>query len=127
MAGSWPRESNPDLIRISHRRLWGSPWRRHSCLPRPHSWGRSWFDTVSLPQRVSRRVSTRQARVPASRRLMGCEYFGLILILAVLAISAPAQVPELRVSLRELTGEAIKNNPSIAAAQKKYEAARQRP
>src|SRR5450759_487604 len=18
------------------------PWRRHSCLPRPHSWGRSW-------------------------------------------------------------------------------------
>jgi hypothetical protein len=24
-----------------------SKWRRHSCLPRPHSWGRSWFDTVS--------------------------------------------------------------------------------
>src|ERR1017187_6505723 len=22
------------------------PWRRHSCLPRPPSWGRSWFETV---------------------------------------------------------------------------------
>jgi len=43
-----------------------------------------------------------------------------ILILAIIAISASAQTPELRVSLRELTGEAIKNNPSIAAAQKKY-------
>ena len=50
-----------------------------------------------------------------------------ILILAITAISASAQIPELRVSLRELTGEAIKNNPAIAAAQKKYEAARQRP
>src|ERR1035437_75082 len=50
-----------------------------------------------------------------------------ILILAIMAISAAAQIPELRVSLRELTGEAIKNNPDIAAAQKKYEAARQRP
>jgi outer membrane protein TolC len=50
-----------------------------------------------------------------------------ILILAILAISAPAQIPESRVSLRELTGEAIKNNPEIGAAQKRYEAARQRP
>src|ERR1035437_3970214 len=51
-----------------------------------------------------------------------------ILILAIMAISAPAQqMPELRVSLRELTGEAIKNSPDIAAAQKRYEAARQRP
>ena len=25
-------------------------WRRHSCLPRPHSWGRSWFDTLLHPQ-----------------------------------------------------------------------------
>src|ERR1039457_4105419 len=50
-----------------------------------------------------------------------------ILILAIIAISASAQTPELRVSLRELTGEAIKNNPDIAAAQKKYEGARQRP
>jgi hypothetical protein len=40
-------------------------WRRHLCLPRPHSWGRSWLDTLSHPQSVSRRVSTRQARVPA--------------------------------------------------------------
>jgi cobalt-zinc-cadmium efflux system outer membrane protein len=50
-----------------------------------------------------------------------------ILILAILAVSAAAQMPELRVSLRELTGEAIKNSPSIAAAQKRYETARQRP
>jgi outer membrane protein TolC len=50
-----------------------------------------------------------------------------ILILAIIAISASAQTPELRVSLRELTGEAIKNSPDIAAAQKRYEAARQRP
>ena len=50
-----------------------------------------------------------------------------ILILAIMAISAAAQIPQLRVSLRELTGEAIKNNPDIAAAQKRYEAARQRP
>ena len=49
------------------------------------------------------------------------------LILAITAASAAAQVPELRVSLRELTGEAIKNNPDIVAAQKKYEATRQRP
>src|ERR1035438_5158077 len=49
----------------------------HSCLPRPHSWGRSWFDTVSPPQPVSRRVSTRQARVSAPHRLMGCEKCGL--------------------------------------------------
>jgi hypothetical protein len=65
------------LARISHRRLWGSPWRRHSCLPRPHSWGRSWFDTVSHPERGSRRVSARQVRVPAPRRLMSCEKCGL--------------------------------------------------
>jgi outer membrane protein TolC len=38
-----------------------------------------------------------------------------------------AQTPEPRVGLRELTGEAIRNNPEIVAAQKKYEAARQRP
>jgi outer membrane protein TolC len=50
-----------------------------------------------------------------------------ILILAITAFRAPAQGPELRVSLRELTGEALRNNPDVAAAQKKYEAARQRP
>lgn len=51
----------------------------------------------------------------------------VILIRAIAAFSALAQAPELRVSLRELTGEAIKNNPDVVAAQKKYEAARQRP
>jgi outer membrane protein TolC len=50
-----------------------------------------------------------------------------ILILATAAISAAAQEPELPVSLRELTGLALKNNPEIVTAQKKYEAARQRP
>jgi outer membrane protein, heavy metal efflux system len=48
-------------------------------------------------------------------------------MLAITALSAAAQIPELRVSLRELTAEVIKNNPDIVAAQKKYEAARQRP
>src|ERR1019366_8849438 len=50
-----------------------------------------------------------------------------ILILAMMAISAAAQTPDTRVSLRDLTSVAIKNNPEIVAAQKKYEAARQRP
>ena len=51
----------------------------------------------------------------------------VILILAITAYTIAAQIPELRVSLRELTGEAIKNNPDIVAAQKKYEAARSGP
>ncbi len=50
-----------------------------------------------------------------------------ILIAGALAVSAVAQTPEQRVSLRELTAEAIKSNPEIIAAQKSYEAARQRP
>jgi outer membrane protein TolC len=50
-----------------------------------------------------------------------------ILILAMTALSAAAQTPDTRVSLRDLTSGAIKNNPEIVAAQKKYEAARQRP
>jgi cobalt-zinc-cadmium efflux system outer membrane protein len=50
-----------------------------------------------------------------------------ILILSIMAISGAAQPSELRLTLRELTGEAIKNNPEIGAAQKRYEAARQRP
>ena len=51
----------------------------------------------------------------------------VILILAITALSAAAQAPDARVSLRDLTSDAIKNNPEIVAAQKKYEAARQRP
>jgi outer membrane protein, heavy metal efflux system len=50
-----------------------------------------------------------------------------ILTIAVLALAATAQTPVARVSLRELTSEAMKNNPEIVAAQKSYEAARQRP
>lgn len=49
------------------------------------------------------------------------------LIAAVLAINAVAQTPDARVSLRELTSQAMMNNPEIVAAQKAYEAARQRP
>jgi outer membrane protein TolC len=50
-----------------------------------------------------------------------------ILIAAGLALSAAGQTPDVRVSLRELTSEALKNNLEIVAAQKSYEAARQRP
>lgn len=49
------------------------------------------------------------------------------LIVIALALSARAQTPDGRVSLRELTGEAMKSNAEIVAAQKSYEAARQRP
>ncbi len=45
----------------------------------------------------------------------------------MLAIPAVAQTSELRVSLRDLTSEAMKNNPEIVAAQKGYEASRQKP
>jgi outer membrane protein, heavy metal efflux system len=51
----------------------------------------------------------------------------LILFAASVVALATAQTPDVRVSLRELTSEAIKNNPEIVAAQKSYEAARQRP
>ena len=51
--------------------------------------------------------------------------YGGILVLASLAVSASAQ--EARLSLRQLTSEAMKSNPEIVAAQKGYEAARQRP
>jgi cobalt-zinc-cadmium efflux system outer membrane protein len=50
-----------------------------------------------------------------------------ILILAALTVSVAAQTQDTRLSLRGLTSEALKNNPEIVAAQKKYEAARQRP
>ncbi len=42
-------------------------------------------------------------------------------------VTAPLPGQEARLSLRELTSEAIRNNPEIVAAQKSYEAARQRP
>ena len=51
--------------------------------------------------------------------------YGGILVLASLAVSASAQ--EARLGLRQLTSEAMKSNPEIVAAQKGYEAARQRP
>jgi len=48
-----------------------------------------------------------------------------LLILAAAGLVAEAE--EARLSLRELTSEVIRNNPEIIAAQKSYEAARQRP
>src|SRR3974390_2788259 len=48
-----------------------------------------------------------------------------ILVLASLVVPRSAQ--ESRLSLRALISEAIRNNPEIVAAQKSYEAARQRP
>ena len=48
-----------------------------------------------------------------------------ILVFASLATHLQAQ--ESRVSLRELTSQAMRRNPEIVAAQKSYEAARQRP
>jgi cobalt-zinc-cadmium efflux system outer membrane protein len=50
-----------------------------------------------------------------------------ILVALLAVVSAAAQTPEARVSLRDLTGEAMRKNPEIVAAQKGYEAARQRP
>lgn len=50
-----------------------------------------------------------------------------ILIAAAFALSSTAQIPDARVSLRELMSEALRNNPEVVAAQKRYEAARQRP
>ena len=47
--------------------------------------------------------------------------------LSLVVGSAAAQTPDTRVSLRDLISEALKNNPEVVAAQKKYEAARQRP
>jgi len=52
---------------------------------------------------------------------------GTILLAASAVTLAADQAPDARVSLRELTGEALKNNPAVVAAQKRYEAARQRP
>lgn len=52
------------------------------------------------------------------------KHFWLLLLAAVVI---PAGAQESRLTLRELTDEAIKNNPEIVAAQKGYEAARQRP
>jgi outer membrane protein TolC len=49
------------------------------------------------------------------------------LLLALAALPAAAQAPEARLNLRELVREVMRNNPEIVAAQKRYEAARQRP
>jgi outer membrane protein TolC len=47
--------------------------------------------------------------------------------MALAACAAAAQMPEHRVTLRDLIAEALKNDPEALAAQKRYEAARQRP
>ena len=50
-----------------------------------------------------------------------------LVVLIFTAAVVPAQAQEIRLTLRELTSEAIRNNPEIVAAQKNVEAARQRP
>ena len=52
---------------------------------------------------------------------------GMAAIMAWAACAAAAQMPETRVTLRGLITEALKNDPEALAAQKRYEAARQRP
>jgi outer membrane protein TolC len=46
---------------------------------------------------------------------------------ALLCVLVPAAAQEQKLSLRELVSEALERNPEILAAQKRYEAARQRP
>ena len=57
----------------------------------------------------------------------GLRILQVILLLAPAATPLAAQMSMQRVTLRDLIGEAMKGNPEIAAAQKGYEAARQRP
>src|ERR1035437_8418478 len=53
-----------ELVGISHKSS-GAMWRRHSCLPRRHSCRRLPSTLCHNREQVSRRVSTRQAGVPA--------------------------------------------------------------
>jgi outer membrane protein TolC len=51
-----------------------------------------------------------------------------VLLAAAAAVALAADpTPDARMSWRNLAGEALKNNPEVVAAQKRYEAARQRP
>jgi outer membrane protein TolC len=52
------------------------------------------------------------------------KHFGILIFAAIVL---PIAAQESRLSLPELVSEAMKNNPEIVAAQKSYEAARQRP
>ena len=56
-----------------------------------------------------------------ARTTQGC------LLLALAALPAAAQAPEARLSLQDLVREVMRSSPEIVAAQKRYEAARQRP
>ena len=48
-------------------------------------------------------------------------------LLVVTGFAVPSFASEPRLSLRDLIREALRNNPEVIAAQKGYEAARQRP
>jgi hypothetical protein len=65
------------LAGISHQCSGALTWRRHSCLPRRHSCRRLLSTLCHAREQVSRRVSTRQARVPAPHRRAECEKCGL--------------------------------------------------
>lgn len=51
----------------------------------------------------------------------------LLTLSVVLAAAGPSAGQEQRLRLKDLAGETLRNNPEILAAQKRYEAARQRP
>jgi hypothetical protein len=72
-AGVKPSSVRQGLTRISHRCSGAMTWRRHSCLPSRHSCRRFDQTLCQRGEQASRRVSTRQAGVPAPHRPAACE------------------------------------------------------
>ena len=70
-------DSAVTLAGISHRHSAVMKWRTHSCVPRRHSCRRSVPTDCPYPTSVSRRVSTRHARVRAPHDWSICEKSGL--------------------------------------------------
>jgi len=69
--------ANRLLARISHRLSRATAWRMHSCVPRRHFCRRLVSTLCHYSKHVSRRVSTRHARVRAPRPRAACEKCGL--------------------------------------------------
>jgi outer membrane protein, heavy metal efflux system len=59
--------------------------------------------------------------------LRATSHFRYALLLAALSFRLAAQAPAPAVTFRELAAEALRSSPEVMAAQKRYEAARQRP
>src|ERR1039457_3443803 len=66
------------LSRSSHKHSVVMMWRTHSCVPRRHSCRRPVPTDCPYHNRVSRKVSTRHARVRAPLHWATCEKCGLI-------------------------------------------------